>query len=57
LTKLMRGGRASASEASRQPDDEISLDAVCDKLVFWARPSVADQILASREEHGDFGTL
>jgi len=59
LTKLMRGGRAIAFKTRPdQPDDEISLDAVCDKLVFWGSPNrVADQILAFREEIGDFGTL
>ena len=31
---------------------------MCDKLVFWGSPNrVADQILAFREEIGDFGTL
>ncbi len=31
---------------------------MCDKLVFWGSPNrVADQILAFREEVGDFGTL
>src|SRR6266436_3912691 len=59
LTKLKRGGRAVAFKTKPdQPDDEISLDAVCEKLVFWGSPNrVADQILAFREEIGDFGTL
>ena len=59
LTKLVRGGRAIAFKAKPdQPDNEISLDSVCDKLVFWGSPNrVADQILAFREEIGDFGTL
>ena len=35
-----------------------AIDAICDKLVFWGSPNrVADQILAFREEIGDFGTL
>jgi alkanesulfonate monooxygenase SsuD/methylene tetrahydromethanopterin reductase-like flavin-dependent oxidoreductase (luciferase family) len=59
LTKLKRGGRAVAFKTDpKQADEEVSLDAVCDKLVFWGSPNrVADQILAFREEVGDFGTL
>src|SRR5947209_6103024 len=59
LTKLQRGGRAIAFKTDpKQDDDEVSLDAVCEKLVFWGSPNrVADQILAFREEVGDFGTL
>src|SRR5438067_6560530 len=59
LTKLQRGGRAIAFKTDpKQDDKDVSLDAVCDKLVFWGSPNrVADQILAFREEVGDFGTL
>ena len=59
LTKLQRGGRAIAFKADpKQDDNAISLDAVCEKLVFWGSPNrVADQILAFREEVGYFGTL
>src|SRR3954465_3521854 len=59
LTKLKRGGRAVAFKTDpKQADEDVSLDAVCDKLVFWGSPNrVADQILAFREEVGDFGTL
>src|SRR5256714_1598322 len=36
LTKLKRGGRAIAFKTKPdQPDDDVSLDAVCEKLVFW----------------------
>ena len=36
----------------------MTLDSICDKLVFWGSPNrVVDQILAFREEVGDFGTL
>src|SRR6478752_4723511 len=59
LTKLQRGGRAVAFKTDpKQDDKDVSLDAVCEKLVFWGSPNrVADQILAFREEVGDFGTL
>src|SRR5213595_3052451 len=40
LTKLQRGGRAVAFKTDpKQPDDEVSLDAMCDKLVFWVSPN------------------
>ena len=56
LTKLQRGGRAVAFKTDpKQADEEVSLDAVCEKLVFWGSPNrVADQILAFREEVGEF---
>jgi alkanesulfonate monooxygenase SsuD/methylene tetrahydromethanopterin reductase-like flavin-dependent oxidoreductase (luciferase family) len=59
LTKLQRGGRAIAFKTDPQQDDkDVSLDTVCEKLIFWGSPNrVADQILAFREEVGDFGTL
>ena len=58
-TKLKRGGRLDLFKTRRdQPDDEVTLDGICDKLVFYGSPNkVADQILAFREEVGDFGTL
>ena len=59
LKKLQRGNRAIAFKTDpKQADEDVSLDAVCEKLVFWGSPNrVADQILAFREEVGDFGTL
>ncbi len=45
-------------DAADQPDEEVTIDAITDKLIFWGSPNrVADQILAFREEVGDFGTL
>src|SRR6184192_2963145 len=39
LTKLQRGGRAVAFKTDpKQDDKDVSLDAVCDKLVFWGSP-------------------
>jgi alkanesulfonate monooxygenase SsuD/methylene tetrahydromethanopterin reductase-like flavin-dependent oxidoreductase (luciferase family) len=58
-TKLKRGNRHVAFKTrADQPDEEVTLDSIVDKLVFWGSPNrVADQILAFREEIGDFGTL
>jgi alkanesulfonate monooxygenase SsuD/methylene tetrahydromethanopterin reductase-like flavin-dependent oxidoreductase (luciferase family) len=40
------------------PDSAVTLDYVVDKLVIWGSPQkVADELLAFREEIGDFGTL
>ena len=41
-----------------QPDDEIKLETICEKLIIHGTPdSVADQVLAFQEEVGAFGTL
>ena len=58
-TKLKKAGRAEAFKTSRDmPDSDVTLDYVCDKLVIWGSPQkVADELLAFREEVGDFGTL
>ncbi len=40
------------------PDDEVTLDMVCEKLIIHGSPErVTDQLLAFRDEVGDFGTL
>ena len=40
------------------PDDAVTPDYAVDKLVIWGSPQkVADELLAFREEVGDFGTL
>lgn len=40
------------------PDDDVTLDYVMDRLVIHGDPaSVADQILAFRQEVGEFGQL
>jgi alkanesulfonate monooxygenase SsuD/methylene tetrahydromethanopterin reductase-like flavin-dependent oxidoreductase (luciferase family) len=59
FTKLNRGGRTNLFKTHlEQPDHEVTLDGVCEKLIFWGSPErVVDQILAFREEVGDFGTL
>ncbi|MYZ49462.1 LLM class flavin-dependent oxidoreductase [Propylenella binzhouense] len=59
LTKLKKGGRGNLfKEDQSMSDDEVTLDYVMDRLVIWGTPDkVADDILAFREEVGDFGTL
>jgi alkanesulfonate monooxygenase SsuD/methylene tetrahydromethanopterin reductase-like flavin-dependent oxidoreductase (luciferase family) len=59
FTKLKRNGRIELFKTRRdQPDDEVTLEAICDKLIIWGTPeSVADQLLAFQDEIGKFGTL
>ena len=59
LTKLKMAGRAEAFKEKRDmPDDAVTLDYVADKLVICGSPQkVADELLAFRDQVGDFGTL
>jgi alkanesulfonate monooxygenase SsuD/methylene tetrahydromethanopterin reductase-like flavin-dependent oxidoreductase (luciferase family) len=59
LTKLRAAGRIELFKTRRdQPDSEVTLDSVCDKLIIYGSPNkVAEELLAFREEVGDFGTL
>lgn len=59
FTKLKKNGRLILFKThAEQPDDEVTLDSVCEKLIVWGTPDkVADDLLAFREEIGDFGTL
>jgi alkanesulfonate monooxygenase SsuD/methylene tetrahydromethanopterin reductase-like flavin-dependent oxidoreductase (luciferase family) len=59
FTKLKANGRIELFKTHRdQPDDKVTLDAVCDELIIYGSPDkVADEILAFREKVGDFGTL
>jgi alkanesulfonate monooxygenase SsuD/methylene tetrahydromethanopterin reductase-like flavin-dependent oxidoreductase (luciferase family) len=59
FTKLKRGGRLELFKIRRdQPDEEVTLQSICDKLIIYGTPeSVADQLLAFQEEVGHFGTL
>src|SRR5215831_18262848 len=59
FTKLKRNGRIELFKTRRdQPDDDVTLETICDKLIIWGTPeSVADQLLAFQTEVGDFGTL
>lgn len=56
LTKANRHG--VFKERQDQPDDEVTLDFVMDRLcIYGSVNKVVDQILALREEVGDFGEL
>lgn len=59
FTKLKKNGRIELFKTQRdQPDDEVTLEMICDKLIIYGTPdSVADQILAFQDEVGTFGTL
>jgi alkanesulfonate monooxygenase SsuD/methylene tetrahydromethanopterin reductase-like flavin-dependent oxidoreductase (luciferase family) len=59
VAKLKMAGRAEAFKERRDvPDEAVTVDGVMDKLVIWGSPrKVADDLLAFRDEVGDFGTL
>jgi alkanesulfonate monooxygenase SsuD/methylene tetrahydromethanopterin reductase-like flavin-dependent oxidoreductase (luciferase family) len=59
FTKLKTNGRIELFKTHRdQPDDEVTLEMICDKLVIYGTPeSVTDQLLAFQDEVGQFGTL
>jgi alkanesulfonate monooxygenase SsuD/methylene tetrahydromethanopterin reductase-like flavin-dependent oxidoreductase (luciferase family) len=59
FTKLKRGGRLDLFKTRRdQPDDEVTLQSISDRLIIHGTPeSVADQLLAFQDEVGSFGTL
>ena len=59
LTKMKKIGRLGLFKTHlEQPDDEITVDYLLDKLVITGTPeSVTEQVLAFREETGDFGEL
>jgi len=57
--KLLFHGRANLFKTSPdQPDEELNVETIVDQLVIRGDVnSVVDQLLAFREEIGDFGTL
>lgn len=59
FTKLKKNGRIELFKTRRdQPDDEVTLDSVCDALITYGTPDkVADELLKYRDTVGDFGTL
>ena len=59
LTKMRRGGRLNLFKPDQTMDDDaVTLEGVCDKLIIHGTPeSVTDQLLAFREEVGEFGQL
>jgi alkanesulfonate monooxygenase SsuD/methylene tetrahydromethanopterin reductase-like flavin-dependent oxidoreductase (luciferase family) len=59
FTKLKAAGRANLFKTSKdQPDEELNLETIVEQLVIYGTADeVAEQILAFRDEVGDFGTL
>ena len=59
FTKLKKNGRIELFKTRRdQPDDEVTLESICDRLIIHGTPeSVADQLLSFQQEIGQFGTL
>jgi alkanesulfonate monooxygenase SsuD/methylene tetrahydromethanopterin reductase-like flavin-dependent oxidoreductase (luciferase family) len=59
LTKMKKNGRVELFKTSREmPDEEVTLDFVCDRLITYGTPDkVADELLAFEDEVGEFGTL
>ena len=59
LAKMLKAGRAVIFKPNPNlPDDSVTLDDVCERLIIHGTPdSVADQLLAFREEVGPFGTM
>ncbi len=58
-TKLIKNGRGELFKTSLDmPDSAVTIDFICDKLIIWGSPQkVTEEILAFRDEVGDFGTL
>jgi len=58
-TKLKKNGRLELFKTHReQPDDEVTLESICDRLIIYGTASsVADKLLAFEAEVGPFGTL
>jgi alkanesulfonate monooxygenase SsuD/methylene tetrahydromethanopterin reductase-like flavin-dependent oxidoreductase (luciferase family) len=59
VTKIVKAGRSVAfKETPDAPETSVTTDAVVDRLVIHGSPDrVVDQLLAFRDEVGDFGTL
>ena len=59
VTKMKKHGRSNLfKEDPNMSDDDLTVDYVLERCVLWGTPDkVADDILALRENVGDFGTL
>ena len=59
FTKLKKNGRIGLFKSSQDmPDEDVTLDMVCDKLIIAGTVNeVIDKLAAFREETGPFGTL
>jgi alkanesulfonate monooxygenase SsuD/methylene tetrahydromethanopterin reductase-like flavin-dependent oxidoreductase (luciferase family) len=58
-TKLIDHGRANLFKADQNaPDSSVTIERMVDDLVIWGTPEkVVEDLLAFREQVGDFGTL
>src|SRR5262249_25037952 len=58
-TKLIKNGRVELFKKSRdEPDSAVTIDRICDDLIIYGSPQkVTDELLAFRDEVGEFGTL
>jgi alkanesulfonate monooxygenase SsuD/methylene tetrahydromethanopterin reductase-like flavin-dependent oxidoreductase (luciferase family) len=58
-TKLIRNGRMELFKTARdEPDDAVTMERICKHLIIHGSPQkVIDELLAFREEVGEFGTL
>jgi alkanesulfonate monooxygenase SsuD/methylene tetrahydromethanopterin reductase-like flavin-dependent oxidoreductase (luciferase family) len=59
FTKMKKNGRLELFKTHReQPDEEVTLEAICDRLIIYGTPDkVADDIQRFQEEVGTFGIL
>jgi alkanesulfonate monooxygenase SsuD/methylene tetrahydromethanopterin reductase-like flavin-dependent oxidoreductase (luciferase family) len=59
VTKMLANGRASLFKRDQSmPDSAVTIEGVVEDLVIWGTPDkVADDLMAFREQTGDFGTL
>jgi len=59
LTKMKKHGRANLFKSDQNmADDEVTLEGVLNDCVIWGTPDkVADELMALREDVGEFGTL
>ena len=59
FTKLKKNGRIGLFKTHKdQPDEDVTLEQVCDKLIIHGTSDkVADELLAFRDQVGEFGTL
>ena len=58
FTKLKKNGSIELFKTRRDmPDEEVTLDMICDKLIIHGSPAkVTDELLAFQAEVGAFGT-
>ncbi len=57
--KLIRNGRANLFKRDQsQPDSSVTIEGIVNDLVIWGTPAkVTEELMAFRDQIGDFGTL